>query len=259
MAEARSVTTALAGHFKLSSKQCPQSQEEEEEMSRVPYASAVGSFMYAMVCTRPDLAYSVSTVSRFMLNSEKQYWEAVKWVLWYLRGTVRLGLVFQRLKTRKPRELQGYVDADYAEDLDQQRFMTGYVFTVPECVISWKTELQDTVALSTTEKEYMAAVEASKKTLWLRGLVETFSIIQDSVRVHWVSLIVIHLAKNHMYHKRTKHIDVRYHKIRQRVMDDNVIDLVKISMKKNPADMMTKTIPIEKFRASLKFIKILQR
>jgi len=84
MAEARPVTTPLAGHFKLFSKQCPQSSEEEEEMSRVPYASAVGSLMYVMVCTRPDFSYAVNTISRFMSNPRKQYWKAVKWVLRYL-------------------------------------------------------------------------------------------------------------------------------------------------------------------------------
>ena len=73
MAEARPVTTPLAGHFKLSSKQCPQSPKEEEKISQVPYASAVGSLMYAMVCIGPDLAYAVSIVSRFMSNSEKQH------------------------------------------------------------------------------------------------------------------------------------------------------------------------------------------
>ena len=127
------------------------------------------------------------------------------------------------------------------------------MFTVAECVVSWKAELQDTIALSTTEAEYMAAVEALKKALWLRELVETFNIIQDSVRVHCDNQNAIHLTKDHMYHKRTKNIDVRYHKIRQWIVDDKVIDLVKISTKKNPADMMTKTISVEKFRASLNF------
>ena len=84
MAEEKSVTTALTGHYKLSSKQCPQLPEEEEEMSRVPYASAVGSFMYAIVYTRSDLTYTVSTVSQFMSNSRKQHSEVVKWVLRYL-------------------------------------------------------------------------------------------------------------------------------------------------------------------------------
>ena len=119
--------------------------------------------------------------------------------------------------------------------------------------------MQDTIALLTTEAEYMAAIEASKKALWLRGLVETFSIIQDSVRVHYDSQSAIHLAKDHKYHKQMKHIDVRFHKVRQWVMDDKVTDLVKISTKKNPADTMTNTILVEKFRASLNFIKVLQR
>jgi len=88
------------------------------------------------------------------------------------------------LKTWKLRELQGYVDANYAGDLDQRRFTTGFVFTVGECVISWKAELQDTVALSMKEAEYMVTVKVLKEALWLRGLVETFGIIQDLVRVH---------------------------------------------------------------------------
>ena len=116
-------------------------------------------------------------------------------------------LRFQRLETGKRRLLQGYVDADYAGDLDS----TGYVFTVAECIISWKTELQDTIGLSTIEAEYMAAVETSKEALWLRGLVETFNIIQDSVWVYCDSQSAIHLAKDHRYYKWTKHIDARYH------------------------------------------------
>jgi len=92
----------------------------------------------------------------------------------------------------------------------------------------------------------------------LRRLVETFSIIHDSVQVHCDSQSAIHLAKDHMYHKRTEHIDVRYNKIRQWVVNHQVIDLVKINTKKNPADMMMKTIPVEKFRSSLNFVKVFQ-
>ena len=114
--------------------------------------------------------------------------------------------------------------------------------------------MQDTVALSRTEVEYITAIEASKKTLWLRGLVGTFGIIKDSVQVYCDSQSAVHLAKDHMYHKRTKHIDVRHHRIRHWVVVENVIDLVKIGTKKNPTDMMTKIIPVKKFRASLNFI-----
>ena len=84
MTKARPISTSLACNFKLSSKQYPQSPEEEEELSRVPYVSAMGSLMYDMVCNRSDLAFAVSTVSQFMSNPDKQHWEAVKWVLRYL-------------------------------------------------------------------------------------------------------------------------------------------------------------------------------
>jgi len=112
------------------------------------------------------------------------------------------------------------------------------------------------MALSMTEAEHVAAAEASKEALWLRGLVETYGIVQDSVRVHYDNQSAIHLAKDHIYHKQMKHIDVRYHKIRHWVIDDKIIDLIKIS-KKNPTDTMTKTISMEKFRASLNFIQVL--
>ena len=103
--------------------------------------------------------------------------------------------MFQRLKMEKPRVLQGYIDAYYAGDLNQRRFTTGYVFVVTECIISWKAELQDTIVLLMAEVEYIAVVEASKEALWLRGLVEMFSIVQDSVRVHCDNQSAIHLVK----------------------------------------------------------------
>ena len=105
--------------------------------------------------------------------------------------------MFQRLEREKPRVLQGYVDADYVGDLDQRRSTTGYVFTIAECVISWKAELQNIVALSMTEAGYMVAVEASKEALWLRGLLRhlvsyriQFGFI-TTVGVRFISLRII--------------------------------------------------------------------
>jgi hypothetical protein len=82
----------LASHFKLTKEMCPKTQEEIEYMSRVPYSSAVGSLMYAMVFTRPDIAHAVGVVSRYMNNPGKEHWEAVKWILRYLRGTTHTKL-----------------------------------------------------------------------------------------------------------------------------------------------------------------------
>jgi len=213
MAEARPITTLFVGYFKLSFSQCPNSQEKEDEMSRVSHASVVSSLIYD-IYIRPDLACAISIISHLISNPGRQHWEAIKWMLRYQLGTARLGLAFQRLKIGKSKVLQGYITTDYTGDLNQRKSTTGYISTVAECIFSWKTELQDRVALSTTELEYVDAAEASKEALWLRELVGTFSIIQDSIQVYCDSQSVIHLTKNHMYHKWTKHIDVRYHMIR---------------------------------------------
>ena len=105
----------------------------------------------------------------------------------------------------------------------------------------------------------MAAVEASKEALWLQGLVDTFGVKQEEVKIHCDSQSAIHLVKDQRYHKRTKYIDVRYHKIREWILEKKVIGLVKIIIKRNPMDRMTKVIPVEKFQASLDFIHVLQR
>ncbi|KAG8481121.1 hypothetical protein CXB51_025897 [Gossypium anomalum] len=146
MQSAKPVSTSLAAHFRLSSVLSPQSDDEIEYMSHVPYSSAVGSLMYAMVCSRPDLSYAVSAVSRYVVNPNKEHWKAVQWILKYLRGTTDVCLQFGRTEDG----VIGYVDADFARDLDRRRSLTGYVFTIGGCAISWKATLQTTVALSTT-------------------------------------------------------------------------------------------------------------
>eukprot|EP00253_Pinus_taeda_P013381 PITA_13381 len=104
---------------KLSAKQCPKTQEEEEDMSRVPYASAIGSLMYAMVCTRPEIAHAVGVLSRFMSKPRKEHWTTVKWVFRFLRGTSDYGLCYQgRSGLDKVLDIRGFVDADSAGDLD---------------------------------------------------------------------------------------------------------------------------------------------
>ncbi|RVW78575.1 Retrovirus-related Pol polyprotein from transposon TNT 1-94 [Vitis vinifera] len=137
MNEAKPVSTPLGSHFKLSKEQSPKTEEERDHMSKVPYASAIGSLMYAMVCTRPDIAHAVGVVSRFMSRPGKQHWEAVKWILRYLKGSLDTCLCF-----------------------------TGGI------TISWASNLQKIVTLSTTEAEYVAATEAGKEMIWLHGFLD---------------------------------------------------------------------------------------
>ncbi|KAG8490426.1 hypothetical protein CXB51_013710 [Gossypium anomalum] len=186
MQSAKPVSTHLTAHFRLSSVFSPQSDDEIEYMSHVLYSSAVGSLMYAMVCSRPDLSYAVSAVSRYMVNPGKEHWKAVQWILRYLRGTTDVCLQFGRTKDG----VIGYVDADFAGDLDR-RSLTA---------------------------EYMAITEACKEAIWLKGL---FSELNEDLQIN------------------------TYHFVRDIITRGDIV-VSKISTHENPADMMTKSLPITK-------------
>lgn len=159
MQDAKPVSTPLGVHFRLSKEQSPQTAEEHAHMAKVPYASAIGSLMYAMVCTRPDIAQAVGAASRYINNPGKVHWEAVKWILRYLRGTAEKALCFKSGDTT----LTGYVDADLEGNVDIRRSTTWYVYTLGGTAVSWVSQLQKIVALSTTEVEYVVVTEASKE------------------------------------------------------------------------------------------------
>jgi hypothetical protein len=241
MQNEKPVSTPLASHFKLTKEMCPKTQEEIEYMSRVPYSSAVGSLMYAMVCTRPDIAHAVGVVSRYMNNPGKEHWEAVKWILRYLRGTTTHALCFGGSDTF----LQGYVDSDMAGDKDSRRSTTRYVFTIGGTTVSWISKMQKVVALSTTEAEYVATTMASKEMIWLQRFMEELGKKQENSRLYCDSQSAIHLAKNSAFHSKTKHIQLRYHFIRS-VLEDGQLKLEKIHTIQNPADMLTKGVTREK-------------
>jgi hypothetical protein len=248
------VSTPLAAHFRLSSALSPQSDAEVDYMSRVPYSSAVGSLMYAMICTRPDLAYAVSAISRYLANPGEGHWRAVQWILRYLKGTRDICLQFGSSRNG----VVGFVDSDFAGDLDKRRSITGYVFSFGGCAISWKASLQATVALSTTEAEYMAITEAVKEAIWLRGLFSEIYGKMQVVTVYCDSQSAIHLTKDAMYHERTKHIDVRYHFIREILAAGDIV-VSKIGTKDNPADMLTKPLPATKFVHCLDLVNVFIR
>ena len=248
------VSTPLAPHFKLSASQCPKTEEEREYMSKVPYSNAVGSLMYAMVRTRPDISHAVGTVSRYMHNPGKEHWQVVKWILRYIQKTLDVGLIFKKYDM-VGQHVVGYCDSDYAGDLDKRRSTTGYVFTLAKAPVSWKSTLQSTVALSTMEAEYMAITEAVKEAIWLQGLLDDLGVGQKQVTVFCDIQSAIHLAKNQVYHARTKHIDVRYHFVREIIEEGGVL-VQKIKTDDNPADMLTKGVTAIKFNHCLDLINI---
>ncbi|KAM1959838.1 hypothetical protein ACFX15_005064 [Malus domestica] len=240
------VSTPLAPHFKLSSLQCSKTDKEKLQMKNIPYANLVGSLMYAMVCSRPDIAHAVGMVSRYMHNPGKEHWHAAKWILRYLHGTRDVGLCFERDDSGIGHFAVGYVDSDYAGDLDGRKSTTGYVFTMAKGPVCWRSILQSSVALSTTEAEYMAVAEAIKEAIWIHGLIRDLGVDQKQVEVHCDSQSAIYLAKYQVHHARTKHIDVRYHFVREIVGEGEII-LQKIPTKDNPTDMLTKVVGVAKF------------
>jgi len=152
---AKVVNTPIGAHFKLSSVH---NDDERVGSEKVPYSSVVGSLMYAMIGTRPDIAYAIGLVSRFMSKQGEVHWTAVKWLLRYLKWSTGLNLMYTKGSDFK---VQGYCDSDHAADLDKNMSISGYVFTVGGNIVSWKSCLQPVVALSTTEAEYIALTKAT--------------------------------------------------------------------------------------------------
>eukprot|EP00253_Pinus_taeda_P005893 PITA_05893 len=143
-------------------------------------------------------------------------------------------------------------------DLDKRRSTTGYVFTLAGGVISWMSKLQETIALSTTKAKYIAASDASKEAIWLKGLLDEIGRKQEKVDVLCDSQSAIHLATNLAYHSRTKHIDVRYHFLRH-VIDGRKVSLKKAHTRENCADIFTNPVTVEKLQWCLPSLSLQKR
>ncbi|KAH9726513.1 Integrase catalytic domain-containing protein [Citrus sinensis] len=242
MQDCKSISTPLLVNFKLSSSMCPSNEAEMNEMSRVPYASVVGSLIFAMICIRPDIAQAVGAVSRYMANPGGEHWIAVKRILRYIKGTSDVALCYGRSEFT----VRGYVDLDFAGGLDKRKSTTSYVFTFAGAAVSWVSKLQTVVALSTTEAEYMAATQACKEAIWIQRLLEELRHKQQKISVFCDSQSALHIVRNPTFHFRTKHIGVQYHFVRE-VVEDGSVDLQKIHTKENLADVLTKPINTDKF------------
>ena len=206
------------------------------------YQAVVGSLLYLSTKTRPDIAYAVSSVARYCANPTKNHWIAVKRILRYLKGTCNYGLLYRK---DTPAELTGYSDADWAGDVGDRKSISGYIYFLGGAAISWKSSKQSCVALSTTEAEYIASSSASQEAIWLQQLmsdllnkrVQETTIFEDNQST-------ICLAKNQQVHRRTKHVDIKYHLIRDLVEAER-IKLTYCASKDMVADILTKGLPIK--------------
>lgn len=245
MSDCNTISNPLDTNVKLSREMCPNTEQEKLEMKSIPYQEAVGSLLYLVQGTRPDLTFAISKVSQFNNNPGKAHWQAVKRILRYVKGTSHMKLEFSKKSNSK---ITGYSDSDWGGDLDDRKSNTGYVFKMNGGAISWASRKQSTVALSSTEAEYMALTQAIQEAMWLKQLDEDlFEKKSEPIIIHCDNSSAIQLANNDGYHARTKHIDIKHHFCRQKLQDGFII-LEHINTKEMVADSMTKSVTKEKYQ-----------
>jgi hypothetical protein len=207
------------------------------------YRKMIGCLRY-LLHSRPDLSYSVGVASRFMENPTVMHAKAVKQILRYLKGTVDFGLVY--VQGGSADKLIGYSDSDHGGDTVERRSTGGMAFYLNENLITWCSQKQKTVSLSSCESEFMAATAAAKQALWLRNLISEIT----KQKPKPVTLFVdnnsaIALMKNPVFHGRSKHIDLKYHFIRECVERGQIV-VKKVGTEEQKADVLTKAMPAVK-------------
>ena len=214
-----------------------------KKVDSLRYQSMVGSLLHAARATRPDIAQAVGVVSRFNAEPTEAHLTAVKRIFWYLKGTVNLSLQYQA----RGGALIGYADSDWASDLDNRLSTTGNVFLMSGGAVSWISQKQATVSLSTAEAEYVALGSATQETIWLRRLMTDLRVSQVKPTViREDNQGAIAMAKNPVGLKRTRHIDIKHHFVREAV-DAGTITLEYCETKQMLADILTKPLPKPQF------------
>lgn len=239
------VSTPMDPGLQLSRKlHMPSTDDEHHLMSRTPYRSLVGSLMYLAIGTRPDIAYAVQQLCKFLDCYGHAHWEAAKRVVCYLKGTRTTVLVLGGDHTAR---LLSYTDSDLASCVDTRRSISGYCCTLGGGVVTWSARQQKTVSLSTCEAEYVAASEAASELKWLRSLLRELEFTQLSA----TPLLCdnngsIVLSEDSSFHARVKQIDIKHHSIRQHVSKGR-LKLQYVKSKDNTADIFTKPLPRKDF------------
>lgn len=239
MSECKPISTPMEVGQKLQD-----SPDEELCSMTVPYQQAVGSLLYLSQVSRPDISFAVNSVSRFNNCPKLIHWVAVKRIFRYLKGTVNLKLEFNK---RGNIGLETFSDADWANELSDRHSISGVSIMCMGGLISWQSKKQRTVALSTVEAEYMALSSALQEVLWFRTL---FKELEPIVKVKPFVLYcdnqgTIQLAKNDIVTQKTKHIDVRHHFVKEKILNKEIV-LEYLPTDKMISDILTKSLPKNK-------------
>ena len=240
MSDCNAVQIPMDSGLKLSKS------EGEREIDATNYRKTIGCFRY-LLHTRPDLSYCIGVLSRYMQSPRESHGIAMKQCLRYLKGSTSYGLTFDR-STSNMKKLVGYSDSSHNTDLDDGRSTTGHIFYLGESPITWCSQKQDTVALSSCEAEFMAGTEAARQAIWLQDLLsEIVGTSCERVVIRIDNQSAIALTKNPVFHGRSKHIRSRYHFIRECV-EKGLIEVEHVPGTQQKADILTKALGRVKYR-----------
>ena len=241
MQDCKPVSTPVSSSSKLI-----KATDKDEGVDQKEYQSAIGSLMYLSVSTRLDIPYAVSSLARFTSKPTNEHWTALKRLLRYLKGTLNLGILYTK---DEKRSCIGYTDADWAGDINDRKSTSGYVFLLCGGAISWKSQKQRYVALSTAESEYVAMASAAQESVWLRQLITELtdsSATESPTLIYVDNQSAIAMTRNPQFHGRAKHIDIKNHFIREQVAQGTII-LEYCPTTEMVADILTKGLSRESF------------
>lgn len=242
-------TPALKNVVSDSSKKLP-NEGEFAKMEYVPYKELIGALLHLANTTRPDIAFITGYLSRFMQDPRRVHWNAAKYVLRYLKETKELGITFMRGKDRDA-GLHGFSDSDFAGDRLDRKSTSGHVFKFAGGAVSWRSKKQNVTAQSTVEAEYIATSFAVREALWLKRLLFDLGYTSNATVLYGDNQGALGLAKNDVISERTKHIDVKFHFIKEHIKNGNIKN-VYIPTTEMVADIMTKALEVKKHRTFIK-------
>lgn len=226
----------------VGTKLCKLTNKGEDPLVDPTYfKQIVGSLRY-LTCIRPDISYGVGLISRFMESPNQSRMQVAKRILRYLKGTQNFGLFYSSTDNCA---LVGYSDSDWAGDLDDRKSTTGSCFTLGSAACSWLSNKQSTVAISTCEAEYIAAASSACQAIWLTALwSQMHTPPKGTLRIFVDNKSAINLAKNPVAHGRSKHIDIKFHFLRE-LVEQKKVELVFCKSEDQVADILTKPLKLD--------------
>jgi hypothetical protein len=234
MQEANSVSTPIETNWN-------DNNNANMNSCNAPYREAVGNLMFLQTVSRPDISFALNVAARNLEKPSECHWQLVKRILRYLRGTSEMGLLYSR-----EGNLEAFSDADYAGDKETRKSTSGVVCTYAGAAITWQSKKQQCVALSTTEAEYVSAALGAKELIWLKKMFGECKIDDINYVLNVDNTSAMKLIKNPEFHQRSKHIDVKYHFLRD-LYNKGEIDVKYVSSDEQLADIFTKALPKPRF------------